>query len=46
MESFLRVASQLGHSPNCQQHPPVQIQKLERVNQIADQLRQIRYSSR
>lgn len=43
MDSFLRVAQQLGHSPNCQQHPRFQIAKLERINKIAAELRMLSF---
>jgi len=45
LSSFFRVAQEMGFHPNCQLHPPSQIAKLYRVNQIADQLRVLRYNS-
>jgi hypothetical protein len=45
LASFFRVAGEMGMPANCQQHPASQLAKLSRVNQIADQLRVLRYGS-
>lgn len=43
LASFYRVAGELGHHPNCQQHPRFQIAKLDRINSIAAELRRINF---
>lgn len=45
LASFFRIAEAMGMHPNSQMHSRAQIARLERVNEIAAQLRQLHYGS-